>query len=137
MITKSQSRNSSDIIGVVSSSLCLIHCIATPFVFIAQSSSAVCCESSPIWWQSIDYIFLVISFFAVFWSVKHTSKSWMKSALWLSWVALSAAILNEKFELIHLPEISVYIPALALIGLHVYNKKYCQCKDDDTCCNTL
>ena len=130
MITKVLNQNNSDITGAMASGLCLIHCIATPFIFIAQSCSATCCDSSPIWWQSIDYIFIGVSFFAVFWSVKHTSRRWMKTALWVSWIALSFVIINEKFELIYLPESITYLPALVLVGLHIYNKKYCQCKGE-------
>ena len=37
--------------------LCLVHCIATPFIFITQACTASCCAESPIWWQSIDYVF--------------------------------------------------------------------------------
>ncbi len=136
MTIKTLYKNNSDTIGALASSLCLIHCIATPFIFIAQSCSATCCDSSPLWWQSIDYIFIGVSFFAVYWSAKHSSKSWLKNALWLSWALLSATILNEKFELIHLPESIIYIPAFALVGLHIYNKKYCHCKDN-TCCSSI
>jgi len=32
-----------------------------------------------------------------------------------------------------LGELVVYIPAIALVGLHLYNRKYCKC-EDDTCC---
>ena len=68
-----------DILGALASSLCLIHCIATPFIFIAQSSVAICChEETPFWWKSIDYVFLVISFFAIFWSVKTTTNDFIK-----------------------------------------------------------
>ena len=80
--------NRSDIVGAVASSLCFIHCLATPFIFVAQSCSTTCCESSPIWWSGIDYLFLTISFFAVYWSVQTTSKGWMKYALCISWVFL-------------------------------------------------
>lgn len=121
----------SDPIGAMASSLCLIHCIATPFIFIAQPLAAE--EAAPTWWKSLDYVFLCISFFAVYWSVRKTSKSWMKYALWISWVVLTGAILNEKLELFHLTEFSVYIPATALIILHFYNRKYCQCANEECC----
>jgi len=56
----------SDIIGIWSSGLCLIHCLATPFLFIAKSCSHTCCAASPTWWGTIDFIFLVISFIAIY-----------------------------------------------------------------------
>jgi len=62
----------------------------------------------------------------------NTSKKWMKRALWTTWTILLLAILNESFEALHLGEAAVYIPALALAGLHFYNQKYCKCTEE--CC---
>lgn len=122
----------SDSVGAFASGLCLAHCIATPFLFALQPL-AVSEEAAPLWWKSLDYIFLAVSFLAVYWSAIKTSKNWMKYALWISYGALAFAILNEKFELLHLGELSVYIPAASLIVLHLYNKTYCQCVDDTYC----
>jgi len=133
MITKYFQHNRSDSIGALASGLCLIHCIATPFIFLAQTCSAICCDTAPAWWTSIDFLFIGISFFAVYRSAKNTSKIWMSTTLWISWIALCLVILNEKLALISLPESTIYIPAIALVLLHLYNRKYCQCKDD-TCC---
>jgi hypothetical protein len=124
-----------DILGTFASSLCLIHCVATPFIFIAQSCTVTCCEATPIWWKSIDYIFLVVSFFAIYWSTKTTTINWMKPMLWLSWLGLVFIILNEKLELISLVESAIYIPAIALVILHLYNRKYCKCETEKCCVN--
>ncbi|WP_299524118.1 MerC domain-containing protein [Winogradskyella sp.] len=136
MITKSLKEKNSDFIGALSSGVCLIHCIVTPFIFLAQTSAATHGTNVPIWWSAIDVLFIIISFFAVYWSAKNSSKPLVVRALWISWVLLCAGILNEKFEILHLPEISIYIPAIALIILHLYNKKYCQCKDENCCAST-
>ena len=120
-------KEKSDTLGTAASSLCLIHCIATPFIFIAHAGSIACCDATPVWWKFLDYIFLAISFFAIYWSVKTTTIKWMKSGLWLSWIALLIVILNEKLELIPLAEAVIYIPAFALVILHLYNKKYSKC----------
>ena len=74
-----------DAIGSLASTLCLIHCIATPFIFISQACTMSCCADAPIWWQSIDYIFLIISFFAIYRSTKTSTKLEIKIALWLTW----------------------------------------------------
>ena len=124
----------SDSIGAIASSLCLAHCIATPILFVMQPL-AVHAETAPVWWKNLDYTFLLLSFFAVYWSVKNSSKTWVKYALWVSWIALTSAILNEKMELLHLGEIVVYGPAISLIFLHLYNRKYCQCADETCCAN--
>lgn len=124
--------NRSDSLGAFASGLCLIHCVATPFLFVLQPL-AVSEEAAPLWWQSLDYVFLIVSFFAVYWSAINTSKSWMRSALWISFSVLTMAILNEKFELLYLGEFLTYIAAASLIGLHLYNQKYCQCADEKCC----
>lgn len=122
----------SDNLGVAASSLCLIHCIATPFLFIAQSCSISCCESSPIWWQWIDYGFLLISVIAVYWSAKKAKSKWIGLGLWLSWFVLSFLILNEKIAWFALAEYFIYIPAGTLIALHLYNQKQCKQQGDCT-----
>ncbi|MEP1489164.1 MAG: MerC domain-containing protein [Algibacter sp.] len=124
-----------DNIGAVASTLCLIHCIATPFIFIVQSCAITCCSETPTWWQFIDYFFLIISFFAIYRSTQTTSKKWMKPSLWLSWFLLLFVIINEKTAWFPLPEYVIYFPALALIILHLYNKKYCQCNLNKCCTN--
>jgi len=124
----------SDSIGALASGLCLVHCVATPFIFVLQPLTASE-EVTPLWWESLDYIFLAISFLAVYWSAINTSKKWMKYALWISFSLLSFAILNEKFGFVDLGNFIAYIPAASLVFLHVYNKKYCQCANE-TCCAT-
>ena len=128
-------RDNSNILGSLSSSLCLAHCLATPFLFAAHASHVHGHHSSPFWWGTLDSLFIAISFIAVRWSVKNTSKKWMKYALWVSWSLLAFVIVNEKMSIISLPESVIYIPSVALVGLHIYNRKYCSCVNDkDSCC---
>jgi hypothetical protein len=128
-------KQKSDSIGVAASTLCLIHCIATPFIFIVQSSSLMCCNATPNWWKSIDYLFLIISFLAICRSTQTTTKNWIKLALWGSWFLLFFIIINEKMSLFPLKEYFIYFPAIALIILHLYNKKYCRCNTTKCCTN--
>ena len=121
----------SDKIGALASILCLIHCIITPFIFIVQSSSVACCSSTtPTWWSYIDYIFLIVSFFAIYYAAKTSTSKWMKPSLWISWLLLVLIIINEKAQWISLNKHLIYIPAIALIVLHLYNNKYYQRKTD-------
>ncbi len=122
-----------DTLGALTSMLCLIHCLATPFIFISHACCIGELESSPVWWSNLDYLFLIISFLAVMRSVKNTSKSLMKQAFWFSWVVLFLLIMNEKIQLMRLPEIITYVTALSLAVLHIYNMKYCQCKTNKCC----
>jgi hypothetical protein len=64
----------SDTFGAIASTLCMIHCFITPFIFLANTCIVGDCESSPSWWKNLDYIFLIISFFAVHSSVKKNFK---------------------------------------------------------------
>lgn len=121
-----------DFIGVFASGLCLVNCLATPIVFIAKSCSQTCCNETPIWWKTIDFVFLFISLIAVFESSRKSSKNYMKVILWFTWALLSFVILNEYFEFLELFEQAIYIPAILLIGSHLYNLKYCQC--ETKCC---
>jgi len=124
----------SDLVGAFASGLCVIHCIATPFLFIAQSCSVdACCGTSPAWWSSIDYIFIGITFVAVYQSGKNTSKPWLRYAMYTCWALLSILVFNEKFLVIPLSAWWKYLTAFGLIGLHLYNLKYCQCAEDECC----
>jgi len=127
--------SNSDLFGALASAICLIHCLATPFLFVAHAEMHQHAHhyhgTSPIWWNVIDIIFLFISLGAVYWSVKSSSKTWVNAVLYCSWLFLAFLILNEKFEGFHLPEALIYFPAFSLIIFHLYNKKYCQCPNDD------
>lgn len=128
-------QNNSDKLGMLASSLCLIHCIATPFLFLAHTASHAADHhvSKPLWWKSMDFIFLALSFIAVYRSTQTTSRPIMKYLFWSLWGILFASILNEKLELIHLGESIIYVVTLSLVALHFYNQKYCKC-DDEKCC---
>ncbi|WP_431158085.1 MerC domain-containing protein [Winogradskyella poriferorum] len=123
MITKTIQQSKSDTLGVLASGLCLVHCIATPFIFLAQTGSATIGSSAPAWWGFIDIILVLISFYAVYWSANSSTNKWVKNGLWINWVGLCLIILNEKIHLLAIPEFAIYIPAIALIVLHLYNKK--------------
>ncbi|RKR13087.1 MerC mercury resistance protein [Maribacter vaceletii] len=125
----------SDILGTFASSLCLVHCVATPFLFLAQAGSATFSSGPPTWWKFIDYFFLAISFFAIYWTTKTTTIKWIKPMFWSSWGVLSVIILNEKLEIFSFPEAIIYIPSIALVVLHLYNRKHCKCRTDKCCVN--
>jgi len=119
----------SDTFGAIASSLCLIHCLITPFIFVAQTCSVTCCSSAPTWWRVIDVIFLIVSFFAVYQSMTLTTKSWLKIGFGVSWIGLLLLIINDNFNIFELAHEIIYLPSLGLIILHLYNIKYCKCTD--------
>lgn len=121
----------SDTIGAAASFLCMIHCVATPFIFIAQACSHSCCSAAPTWWRAIDFAFLIISGFAVIQSVRASSSTLIRSGLWLSWALLSASILLETFYPQWFAEWVKYSAASALIITHFYNMRFCRCADEN------
>jgi hypothetical protein len=126
-------KSNSDFIGAFTSSLCLLHCVFTPFLFMVQTHTISHGVSVPFWWKMLDFVFLIISFVAIYWSSRNTSKQWMKSALWITWLCLCIIIINEKTAWFSIPEYAIYLPSLGLAFLHLYNRKYCQCQKDECC----
>lgn len=128
---------SSDLIGATASTLCTIHCMATPFLFFASTCTKSCCNSAPLWWIWIDYAFLFISLFAVYKSTKNSSKFRIKVILWGSWMVLSFFIFMEQNTQLNLADYYKYSSALSLAFFHVYNLKYCQCESENCLANNI
>ena len=125
--------NNSDKIGVVSSSLCMLHCFATPFLFLTQSSLIFLSLDFTLPWLLINYVFLFISFIAIFFSVKNSSNKIIRVLLYLFWFLLSGLIINESLGILSIPETATYLSASSLICLHIYNLNYCRCDNEDCC----
>ena len=125
----------SDQIGAVSSALCMLHCFATPFLFLSQSSLIFISVDFTLPWFIINYIFLFISFIAIYYSVKNSSNKFIRIFLYLFWAVLSSLIINESLGILSIPETATYLSASSLICLHIYNLKYCRC-DDENCCTS-
>ncbi len=118
--------NNSDFFGVLTCSLCLVHCISTPLIIISLSSLNTKLSMSYSWWSNLDYVFLLISFFMVYFSTQITKAKWMKYFFWLSWFSLLLIIINEKTELYQFTEYATYFSVTVLSLLHLYNLKYCR-----------
>tara|TARA_B100000900_G_C20310650_1_gene606010 strand:+ start:324 stop:716 length:393 start_codon:yes stop_codon:yes gene_type:complete len=121
-----------DAIGAFASFMCMIHCLATPFLFIASACSATCCDATPLWWQWVDYIFLGVSLFAVINITRTSNVTFVKLGLWVSWLGLFSFFFSKQYLGISAPENLKYIPALSLVGFHLYNLKFCKCENE--CC---
>ncbi len=123
-----------DNIGMLSSSLCFVHCMITPFIFIAQACSRSCCSGSPLWWKAFDFIFLLISFVAVYYSAKNTSKNWLRFSFYLLFLILTFLVVNHHIGFYIISMKLNYISAFLLFALHLYNKKFCRCSTG--CCKS-
>ena len=125
-----------DTIGMFAGILCTIHCLATPILFIAKACSTTCCGDAPVWWIMIDYLFLLISFIAIYFISKSLTIKWLKVSFWISWIILLFTILDHSFGIFILPQNFIYIPSSLIISLHFYNLKFCKCKTDTCCLDT-
>lgn len=70
----------------------------------------------PGWWESLDYVFLAVGFYAVFHAAGHAASKAVKKLLWLFWVCLAAAVVFHA----HLHWLS-YFASAGLIGTHLFN----------------
>jgi len=123
-----------DFVGAASSVLCMIHCIITPFLFAAQATvSTACSEISPTWWKMVDYLFLIITFFAIYYTAKSTLLKWLPNVMYVMWSVLAILLFNKLYHLVSIPHPAIYVPALSLSGLHIYNRHYCRCQKDQCC----
>ncbi|WP_339923175.1 MerC domain-containing protein [uncultured Cyclobacterium sp.] len=127
------SLKNSDTFGVLAGGLCLVHCMATPLVFVLLNCPTENCLGVADYWNKLDYLFLFVSFLAVSRSSLNTSRRFMKPALWCSWLLLFSLLLIEKNNWYLIPEIMIYVSAMLLALLHVYNLKYCKCETDKCC----
>tara|TARA_B100000886_G_C20420606_1_gene491369 strand:- start:804 stop:1199 length:396 start_codon:yes stop_codon:yes gene_type:complete len=118
-----------DKIGIISSTLCMIHCIGTPFLFIAKSCSPTCCSDAPTWWLMIDYLFLVISFFAIFHTTNSSTSLWLRILFWITWSILFFSIVDHTFNYNIFPKNFTYFPGLTIVALHFYNLKINKCEN--------
>ena len=48
----------SDKVGAASNILCMLHCFATPFIFLSQTQTAHIGHDVPFAWQIINYFFM-------------------------------------------------------------------------------
>jgi len=136
-ITRSSSY--SNLLGAAASGLCAVHCAITPLIFAAKPLLAHAhdghehAHGSPLW-AAFDYIFLALSFVAVWYSVRNTSHSNLKKVLWASWGVFAAGILFEAF---HLPygHWLMYTGSIALVVGHLLNYRHCQINGSETCHN--
>jgi hypothetical protein len=126
----------SDFIGAVASVLCIVHCLLTPLLFVAHSTVVLsCAEIGPMWWKMIDFIFLAITYIAIYYTAKSTVLRWVSRSLYLLWYCLALLVINKFFQFVGIPDVVLYVPGLALCVLHLYNRNYCRCQERITALN--
>lgn len=119
---KHQHNTKNDYIGIVSSSLCLIHCLAAP-LFLIFGMPFIETDTWHIW----DFVFLGISAWAVFNASKGHTTALIRNGLWISFTVLTIAIILQHSHTAFL--VLSWTAAAGLIFFHVLNLRHCQtCK---------
>lgn len=123
----------SDLLGIISSGLCTIHCIITPLFFASKPMiDGLSHAHGHGLFGFLDYLFLGLSFLAVWYSSKHSTSSIIKKILWLAWCVFAFGLLSEAF---HLPYSDgfIYTGSVMLIVAHIQNYRHClKCQVDGT-----
>lgn len=125
----------SDMFGAAVSGLCAIHCTLTPLFFAAKpllDSSMEGHAHGGSFWSALDYVFLVLSVIAVWYSSRHTTHAKIKWILWISWLFFATGLVLEQFDFGPAKWL-MYIGSFALIITHLQNYRYCQKCKDGTC----
>lgn len=112
--------STADYVGIAGSSLCLVHCLATPVLMVLRWYE--CCHFlEAAWW---DYCFLLICFIAVFYTTRTHQSVGLVWAFWLAFVAFAVAILFED-DFVFAPYLG-YGASSLLIIIHIFNIKFCK-----------
>lgn len=104
-----------DKVGIWSSVLCTVHCLAVPVV---MSFSREIDLHHSTFWNALQILFVAISFWAVRHAASHCSSKVLKFFFWLSFAALAISIFDHHSVI---GEILNYSAATALIVLHSIN----------------
>lgn len=105
-----------DVIGIVSSSLCLVHCLAMP-ILIATGIGFLAYE-----W--LTYVFLLVSFLSIYKASKNLKSLFIGGLLWFSFFGLLlSTFFHDLNEWVHYLN---YFFALTIVLGHILNMKYCK-----------
>ena len=105
-----------DIIGILSSSICLIHCLATPLLMAIGAGFF----TNP-WFE---HLFVLISFLSIYKATQKSNHFKLSVFLWISFAGFAACIFFEEWHHdIHY--VGYFFSLLIIIG-HLLNIKHCQ-----------
>jgi hypothetical protein len=114
-----------DLLGITASSLCLVHCMLTPVLFISTAVFALPIpdhsQDIPLFWKGIELFFLALSFWSVQQVVKQKPPRWLSGLFFVMWFILVGLVLLEWAHLHVLGDYPKYATGLALIGLHLFH----------------
>ncbi|MGB5979818.1 MAG: MerC domain-containing protein [Cyclobacteriaceae bacterium] len=111
-----QNHSRSDIMGIISSGLCIIHCLAFPVFLAASGNSAAWLDHS---FHGLDYLFVGLAIIAIYFSTRNLNRLWLQSAMWASGLLFGLMVLlhtyGPTFRIVGL------VASLLLVMLHLIN----------------
>ena len=112
-------RKNSDLIGIGSSVLCIVHCLLLPVLILAGSLAGDTHR-----WAWLDYLFILLATLAVFYSTRQLKSAWLRRGLWLTLPVFGGAVVLHE----HHPA-ALYISiasSLLLVVFHIgsYREKH-------------
>ena len=129
MVNTSKAHSWTDLIGAGVSALCVVHCLLTPLVLttllVATPQLEQSANNVDFAWGALDFLFLAISTWAVYRTVKSTPLPRVRQFLWLGWLLLASGILLEKAGIGYGAWI-MYIGSFAVAILHLSNYLHCR-----------
>lgn len=108
----------SDVLGIGSAFLCLIHCIAAP-ALLGLGSGLHEHHSSIFLHEFWDFFFLILGFIAVYFSSKHSESTFLKILLWTTYLSLFFSIMFHHSSPVF--DYIVYAASILLITAHILN----------------
>lgn len=112
----------SDLLGIISSGLCLIHCLAGPVLVLLGYGFM-----EPDGWHLWDFLFLAVSAWAVYSVTKGHTPKWIRWGLWVSFAVLSFSIFMSH-EMLFFNVLS-WAAAISLVIFHTLNIRHARtCK---------
>lgn len=119
---------SADIMGISASIMCMIHCLALPVLisvgFILSPVDNHIHEHDHVHfnWHWIDFLFVALALWAVYFAVKSTQSKSIKIALW---VAVSIFSIGVMFhDVFHWMLYLSLIGSIGLVVIHIINWKF-------------
>jgi hypothetical protein len=113
--------DNSDLIGMISSLACIIHCLALPILLSIFTVSGSEHHHSL---ELLDFLFIIIGLVAVIFSSRNFhSTTLIRTILWSSFAAFALGILLKPLS--HSFEYLSYAGSLGLIFAHGVNYRLC------------
>ncbi len=104
----------SDFLGMLSSILCLIHCLALPFIVVFFGETLKSLEHL----EFVDWIFALISLYAAYDSLRKTQLKGLRITFIIGWLFFIFGVIFHEDKIL---SYSLHLGSLILIISHIRN----------------